>query len=470
MTQRIGTYIILAPIAKGGMAVVYRAVHETTGTEVALKLLAPSLAGDGEYISRFLREAKTLLGLNHPKIVRVYEANVADGQYFIAMELLGETLTAMLGRLKAEMRLVTQVVALTIIRQVALALGYAHTKGLVHRDVKPSNILRVAGDNRRFVLSDFGIVKSTTATRLTHTEATIGTPAYMSPEQITTPGKIDRRSDLYSLGVVLYEMLTGTAPYEDGTPVTSMYKIVHEELPPASRFRSDLTQGTLGILGRLLAKKPEARFQTGAEAVSAIDAALAVKSYPSRVLPFALAGAAIVIGLTGVAFAATQAQGGNIESVVVATPTSPLVILPTPQKSTGPALLIGGNVTATLPPTPRTAIGTEVPANKRATSTFSPDLPPSLPTATLAPDLPTFTPIPTPAPATPTARAATPTPQPAQATPTPPPTDSGGGQQPTSPPSAQPTATTAPATATPIQPIPTLEPPPPTATTRPPKP
>ena len=325
MPERLGSYILLNPIAKGGMAMVYRAVHEPSGREVAIKILAPSLAADVEYISRFLREAKTLMDLRHPNIVQVFEANAAQGQYFISMELLGETLSDAMGKLRAARQLMPQAKALLIARQIAAALGFAHEKALVHRDVKPSNVLVAhdPGGRTRYVLSDFGVVKDTGATRLTHTEMTIGTPAYMSPEQLLTPGKIDHRSDLYSLGMILYEMLSGTSVYEGMTPVALMYHIAHEPLPPITRHRNDLTGATRAILDTLLSKKVETRYQTAKEVIDAIDRALEQKEERSKILPLLLVTGATLLCCAGFLAVYLGAQGISDANGVPATPTRP---------------------------------------------------------------------------------------------------------------------------------------------------
>ncbi|HQX12219.1 MAG TPA: protein kinase [Thermoflexales bacterium] len=325
MPEKLGNYILLNPIAKGGMAMVYRAVHEPTSREVAVKILAPSLAADAEYISRFLREAKTLMDLRHPNIVQVFEANAAQGQYFISMELLGETLSDAMAKLRASKQPMPQAKALLIARQVAAALGFAHEKSLVHRDVKPSNVLIAhdPGGRTRYVLSDFGVVKDTGATRLTHTEMTIGTPAYMSPEQLLTPGKIDHRSDLYSLGMILYEMLSGITVYDGMTPVALMYHIAHEPLAPITRFRSDLTGATRAILDTLLSKKVETRFQSAKEVIDAIDRALEQKEKRSKLLPVLLtAGATLVCGAGFLAVVlGAQGTGDNAAGSGTAVPT-----------------------------------------------------------------------------------------------------------------------------------------------------
>ncbi|MBX7212629.1 MAG: protein kinase [Thermoflexales bacterium] len=370
MAEKLGNYILIAPIARGGMAVVHRALHEPSGREVALKVLSPALASDAEYIHRFLREAKTLMELRHPNIVQVYEAGAVQGQYFIAMELLGETLSAVVARQRAARTPLSQVKCLLIARQIALALQHAHEHGLVHRDVKPSNVLlaRDPGGAARYVLSDFGVVKQGEGTRLTHTEMTIGTPAYMSPEQLLAPSKIDRRSDLYSLGVMLYELLTGAPVYEGMTPVALMYNIAHESLPPVQRTRPDVTHAVRDIVDKLLAKKLDERFQTAVEVIEAIDRALAQKEERNKLLPILLAGVAILCcaGLTTV-FLTSQGSGEEPG---------------TPTRTVAPTATRAGAASAT----PRRV----TPSNNEAAT---PETPVELPTSTLAPDVIGATPV-----------------------------------------------------------------------------
>ncbi len=495
MPERLGSYILLNPIAKGGMAMVYRAVHEPSGREVAIKILAPSLAADVEYISRFLREAKTLMDLRHPNIVQVFEANAAQGQYFISMELLGETLSDSMAKLRAAKQLMPQAKALLIARQVAAALGFAHEKALVHRDVKPSNVLIAhdPGGRTRHVLSDFGVVKDTGATRLTHTEMTIGTPAYMSPEQLLTPGKIDHRSDLYSLGMILYEMLSGNSVYEGMTPVALMYHIAHEPLPPITRYRSDLTRATREILDTLLSKKVETRFQTAKEVIEAIDRALEQKEERSRVLPLLLITGATLLCCGGFLAVYLGAQGigdGNGSPVTPtrpAGPAGPAVLATTQPVSAGTVTPIQGTTgpaeiaTSTLIPNVNQA--TPLPLAGTAQATPTPTAPLAGPTSTLsggptntpAAPGPTATTTPTPT-RTPTGTPPATTPPPTSPPPTSPPPTS---PPPTSPPPTSPPPTSPPPTSPPpTSPPPTAPPPtappatstPPTVSTAPPPP
>jgi len=252
------------------MGVVYRAIHLPLHREVALKVLLPELAGDANALARFQREAQSASKLHHPNIIEVYDLGQADGQNYMAMEYLPEgSLQQKLHEMALEDTVLTEEQVLRLIRPIADALAYAHEQGLVHRDIKPSNILlRPDGTP---VLADFGIVLATAATRLTRNISTIGTPEYMSPEQ-GKGGAIDGRSDLYSLGIVMYEMLEGVPPFKADTPVAIVYKHIKDPLPEL--MRKDVSQRTRRIIEKVTAKEPNDRYQTGAQMVKAIDQAL----------------------------------------------------------------------------------------------------------------------------------------------------------------------------------------------------
>ena len=213
--RRIGHYEIIDEIAAGGQATVYRARDLTLGRIVALKVLHPHLARDAQFRERFLREARTAASLTHSNVVTVFEVGEEAGQLFLAMEYLPSSLHDMVeerGALGAEE-------AIDITRQVARALQAAHDRGIVHRDMKPHNILLTAEGLPK--VSDFGIARATEFATMTAAGAVIGTPQYMSPEQAKGES-VDIRSDLYSLGIVLYELLTGHTSLEGTTPQEAM--------------------------------------------------------------------------------------------------------------------------------------------------------------------------------------------------------------------------------------------------------
>lgn len=271
--MEIPGYRIVRTLGEGGMATVYLAIQENFQREVALKIMSPLLArGDASYGERFLREARIVAQLNHPHIVAVYDVGVHDGQHYLAMEYVpGDDLKNR--RLQLSLKQ-----TLSAVRQVALALDYAHKKGYVHRDIKPENVL-LNEDSSRAVLTDFGIARpSGTEGGLTQTGTAIGTPSYMSPEQAL--GKpLDHRTDLYSLGVVLYFLLVGEVPFTADSAVAVGIKHAVEPVPrlPASLLSFQL------IIDKAMAKAADKRFQSGAEFAEAIDQLIAQLTAPLEV-------------------------------------------------------------------------------------------------------------------------------------------------------------------------------------------
>jgi serine/threonine protein kinase len=263
----LGKYRILESIGRGGFATVYKARHISLGSEVALKVMLRVLSEEESFVQRFQLEARQTARLDHPNIVRVLDLDEDQGQVFIAMEYVqGRDLRQMI---KGQLLPLEQVVA--IIRQVAEALDYAHSRDLVHRDVTPGNIL--VREDGAVKLADFGIVKAITNTKLTQTGATIGTPAYMSPEQ-TQGHTVTNQSDIYSLGVVAYEMLTGRVPFSGDTPVSVGVKHVNESPPPPSSISSRARAPVESVLLKALAKKPDDRYQTARSFAEALAEAI----------------------------------------------------------------------------------------------------------------------------------------------------------------------------------------------------
>lgn len=261
MKTEIPGYQIIRELGKGGMATVYLAIQESFGREVALKVMAPSLSADPDFHERFLREAQIVSRLVHPHIVTVYDVGERDGHHYLSMEYVkGQDLRNRRDSLPLLERL-------RIIREVARALDYASKKGYIHRDVKPDNIM-LREDDGRAVLMDFGIARTVEADMsMTQTGTVIGTPQYMSPEQ-ARGRKADHRADLYSLGVVLFQLLAGRVPYHAETPVAVALKHITEpvpKLPPKLRVFQP-------VIDKALAKEPGDRFQSGAEMVAALDA------------------------------------------------------------------------------------------------------------------------------------------------------------------------------------------------------
>jgi serine/threonine-protein kinase len=276
--EKLGKYKIIEEVGRGGFAAVYKAVDTTLERTVALKVLAPHLLWDPTFVQRFQREAKVAANLDHSNIVTIYEVGQMEGVYFIAMQFLeGRTLGQVL---EAEGPLpISQVQA--VMEQLASALDYAHAREFVHRDIKPSNIM--VADDGRATLTDFGLVKAGEGTQLTASGMVFGTPEYMSPEQ--AEGKaLDARSDIYSLGVVLYEMLAGRAPFVADTTPAVMYKHVHEP-PPLEELPSDLPQGLVAVVEKALAKKREERYQNAGEMARALEEAIEASARVTPIPP-----------------------------------------------------------------------------------------------------------------------------------------------------------------------------------------
>ena len=264
--QQVGRYQILERIGKGAMATVYKAYDPSIDRTLAIKFLHQDLCVDEEQRTRFLREAKAAGGLAHPNIVTIYDVGEIEGRPYIAMELLdGVTLSEVI---KPGAGLPGRDVAI-IALQLARALDYAHSKGIFHRDIKPSNIMRLKGGDTVKV-TDFGIAHVDGGDhQQTRVGTVLGTPHYMSPEQ-AMGAKVDGRSDLFSVGVVMYQLLTGRVPFEAASLVTLAHKIAKEEPTPIAKLRRDAMPALRRIVERCLKKEPDKRFQTGQELATAL--------------------------------------------------------------------------------------------------------------------------------------------------------------------------------------------------------
>ncbi|MCS6801453.1 MAG: protein kinase [Chloroflexota bacterium] len=349
--RSLGQYQIVELLGSGGMATVYRALQPALNRSVAIKVLPPVLANDDLFVARFRREAMVVAGLAHPNILPVYDFGIFDGYLaIIMMYVRGGTLRTRLGE---PMPVAT---AVQIAAQVADALRYAHERGIVHRDVKPSNILMARSDWA--LLADFGIAQLADQRTLTLTGAKVGTPEYMSPEQ-AAGDPVDARSDLYSLGIVLYEMLTGRVPFSAPTTLATLQQQIHTPLPPITTFRRDLPPGLIEVVKRALEKSPAARFATAAEFHDALLASLepapveatvvpveqrappppAIGTPPASPrqttwLPMALGGVAIGAVLAvlcgGLALAAASGMAGRVLPIALSTPVARPSETPTP--------------------------------------------------------------------------------------------------------------------------------------------
>src|ERR1051325_7587213 len=285
-------YCIEEPIGQGGMGVVFLAQDLRLKRKVALKLMAPELALDDRYRTRFERESELAMSLEHPNVVPIHDAGEAEGHLYLAMRCVdGSDLRALLRQEGA----LAPGRAPGIVSQVANALDVAHERGLVHRDVKPSNVLLDA--NEHVYLADFGLTR-----RLTDQAAvsgdllSLGTPAYLAPEQIDG-GQVDGRADVYSLGCLLYECLTGEPPFPTGSSLAVAWAHLEQEPPLATERNPTLPTEINSVIRKAMGKRPEDRYPTCGELVAAATAALGIREPASRhrrlLVTAALAAAAV---------------------------------------------------------------------------------------------------------------------------------------------------------------------------------
>lgn len=266
--QTLGKYRILDALGRGGMAQVYRGYHPQLDRYVAIKVLRSDLVEQDEFLARFRREAHSVSGLRHPNIVQVFDFDVQDEQHYMVMELLeGDTLRSRLNehRIRGERMPLPEI--LRILMEVLNGLGYAHKEGIIHRDIKPANIMLTK--RGQAVLTDFGIAQIVGSTQYTVSGALMGTLNYMAPEQ-GFKGTCDERSDIYSMGIVFYEMLTGYTPFDADTPLAILMKHLNDPLPLPSQVDPTLPRELEHIVLKALAKDPQDRYQSADEMVAAI--------------------------------------------------------------------------------------------------------------------------------------------------------------------------------------------------------
>lgn len=268
--ERLGRYEIREMIGEGAMARVYKAYDPEIDRTIAIKVLKPNYSEDDQYRARFLREARAAGLLSHPNIVTVYDVGVEGDRSYIAMELIEGMTLADLIRTDRQFT-VREIVDIGI--ELCRALDYAHRKGIVHRDVKPGNVMLVE-DRHTIKVTDFGICHIKNAGAGDETEHTkmgdvLGTPNYMSPEQVAGL-KVDARSDIFSVGVVLYRLMTGVLPFEGDSVISVAYKIAQAEPPPIEKLRTGIPLSLRRAVDRALRKQPEKRFQSGEEFAQAL--------------------------------------------------------------------------------------------------------------------------------------------------------------------------------------------------------
>jgi len=275
----ISHYLILEKLGEGGMGVVYKARDTRLQRLVALKFLPPELSEAPEAKQRFINEARAASALNHPNVATVYDIGEAELRSFIAMELVeGESLKS---RLRAERLSIDQVKAMGL--QIAGGLHAAHSKGIVHRDIKPDNLLLTSDGHIKIM--DFGVAKLGSGLGLTRTGTTVGTLAYMSPEQLVADD-VDHRSDLWSFGVVLYEMLARELPFRRGSEAAVIYEILNREPAPLDVHRSDVPPTLRAVISQLLQKDPAMRPASAAEVIARLrgTGVPAVASVPAKTI------------------------------------------------------------------------------------------------------------------------------------------------------------------------------------------
>lgn len=381
--QQIGPYQIQQYIASGGMAHVYLACNVDLQRDDVLKILNPIFSQDESLVKRFGREAQAMARLNHRNIVQVYYTGLTDlGQPYIAMQYVsGGSLADKLAQLKEEGKTLSTIEALSLVRQIADGLAAAHRAGIVHRDLKPSNILLQPDGTP--LLTDLGIAIVTDNPRLTRTDMVVGTPYYMSPEQIRVD-KVDERSDIYSLGLILYELLAGMHPFNADSQWAIINKQLHEKPAPLQEMRAGLSLKTQRLVHTCLEKDPDSRFQTAEQLKEALDEALQAERFAPQPSSGAIWGGRR--WLYALVPLLLLAAGFGVWQFWPLTPTE-LTSTPTEFAMVGneTASPSAPTATSTLEPTPTLASRSIVDPKPTATATSKPTMTSAPPTATMSP-------------------------------------------------------------------------------------
>lgn len=284
VSAQIGRYQIQEKLGSGGMARVYKALDTNLDRVVAIKILHEHLTEDPTFKERFIREAKLVASIHHPNIIQVFDFDSIEvgGQtiYYMVMPYIsGMTLSHLLEEMREKKQKLTTKQVRQIMADLCSALDYAHSRGMIHRDIKPGNIM--FDEHNRAILTDFGIARLAENSQLTREGITVGTPAYMSPEQ-ATGAVIDSRSDLYALGVIFYEMLTGQRPFEDDGTLSVLLHHLNTPVPRISEFLHMEDPNLDQVVFRALAKEPNERYATAAEFSTDVEAALTGTPLPPK--------------------------------------------------------------------------------------------------------------------------------------------------------------------------------------------
>ncbi len=288
--ENVGAYRVVEKLGQGGMATVFKAYHPALDRYVAIKVMHPAFAGDPNFLARFQREARIVAKLDHPHIVPIYDYSSHRGHPYLVMRFVeGETLKARMERGALDMQEV-----LRIAQAVGQALTYAHGQGVLHRDIKPSNILLTSDGG--VYLTDFGLARMAEAGESTLSrDALLGTPQYVAPEQAKGVKELDARTDVYSLGVVLYELLVGRPPFVADTPYAVIHDHIFTPLPLPSKLNPDLPEPAQRLLLKALAKEPDDRFQSVEELSGALETALEPTVAPSPPVEEAAASSETIV-------------------------------------------------------------------------------------------------------------------------------------------------------------------------------
>ncbi|MBI9049377.1 MAG: serine/threonine protein kinase [Anaerolineaceae bacterium] len=267
--ETIGPYTLMEQLGQGGMATVFKAYHPTLDRYVAIKVLHLAFMEEASFLERFRREAKAVAKLEHPNIVPIYDFSEYESRPFLVMKYIeGETLKARLRK-----RALTTDETLDIIKAIGSALDFAHKQGVLHRDVKPSNVL--LADDGNIYLADYGLARIAQSGDVSlTTEHILGTPQYMSPEQALGSDGLDGRTDIYSFGVLLYEMVTGRVPFNADTPFAIIHDHIYTALPLPREINAEVSQSVERVLLKALAKNKDDRYQTMADFIAAFERAL----------------------------------------------------------------------------------------------------------------------------------------------------------------------------------------------------